>query len=202
MEYLDLVPPATRDEAYGLRVYELYHDSFSGIWDLFTRGLTGLCTGNDRPLTMDELADITSDVVSRPEDYDGADIPMLSPGTSLSFKARSMESPLNARHFRSYTLRGLFSYHTQNQSAEEPGDIAVSVCNTLAENGIIPIKATDRKGRPAILLTGATMERAHKDFIMELSVRVITKLISEVIFEPDENGILPMDLLEAIKETR
>lgn len=162
---LDIVPPYTFDDDYGLELYEIYHHNFSGLFTLFKRGVTGLCLGTEKPVSMKELAEISSGVVATPENYKvKGEIPTITQGSKLCCKVDGG----SVSGGQELLLRGVFSSMIENLDEEGAGEAAVAVCSTLASNNYRP--NPDRKKGTHFALRDISMTLVDEDFLIEVLI--------------------------------
>lgn len=133
--------PITEDHEYGYAIFKAYGGSFSGIFELFSKGASGMCLGNDSPDGMETLLEVMgSGLFSRPEDYQVTGIPMMSGGSNHVVCEVKSSANNNFRHFRAVRLQAnLAELIEADYPKEETGSVAVNVLHALARNGFVPI---------------------------------------------------------------
>ena len=194
--YLDLIPPYTWENEYGLELYQIYHDTFPGLWTLFKRGVTGLCCDEKAPLLFREFEKITGDVVALPENVKDGEIPTLSEGSHMRCR---IQADFGSRCEDRIFLRGLLSCLIEDQTREGVGDLAVCVCNTLAVNGVIPFPS---KSGICIALRDVDLKVVGSDVMVEMLVTAHPKARSILPFPVEPDGSLDLSMLREIAEAK
>lgn len=191
---IDLLPPYTWDNDYGIKLNDIYHDRFSGLHTLFTRGVTGLCCDSSEPLLMKTMADITSSPVALPDHQREGEIPTISDGSLLRCKIQDDRKNFSNR----LILRGTLSSIMEENDREGTGEVAVSVCNTLAMNGYIPYPSS----APCFMLCDVSLKRIGSDFLVEIALLLNNRSKLLVPLPKPEDGSLDLDAIKAISEKR
>jgi hypothetical protein len=184
---LTLEPPPTWDDDYGLRLYEVYHDRFAGIYELFRKGVSGLCLGLDEPAAFDELFKVSDGVVSMPEHYRGKRIPLIANGSALSCEVAG--ALMKGRKIE-LVLRNTLSALIETDSEEGVGEVAVGLCYTLAKNDMISFKHS----KPCFSLASVRLERFGNDFMVEIRVQARPGVLDAGTL--DEDGEFDLARLE------
>jgi len=198
---LDIEPPYIRDDAYGLALYEIYHLRFTGLWTLFKRGITGLCCDKEAPMVLQEVADIASGPVAVPQegvDFEKGVLPTLSDQgalrCSIEFQGLNKDNKANDR----LILRGMMSEILENPAEEEPGDLAVAICNTLAKNNYLPFPSYRKF---SFSLLDLSMRFVGQDLMVEVAVTSHAKSSDSILPVPAKaDGSLDLELIKKLSE--
>ena len=165
---IDLQPPHSWNHEYGLAIEKLYHDHFYGLWELFTKGATGMATEEPAPLTMKALAEITNGIVALPQDIAADELPEISNGTVLKCEMKYMKGRLaTSRDTVELLLRGMLSSLLEDPKLEDTGELAVCVCDALARAGWIP-NPKQAKALESFSLKNITLSQANGDIMVEI----------------------------------
>lgn len=192
-EVIDLIPPYSWNDEYGIKLTDIYYDCFSGLHTLFTRGVTGLCCDSSEPLSMKTLADVSSSIVALPEHQREGEIPTISDGSFLRCKIEDRKA-----YGKMLLLRGTLSSVMEENDAEGTGELAVSVCNTLAMNDFIPYPSKTA----CFSLKDVSLKHIGSDFLVEIAVlaRKRSKLLLPM--PKPKDGSLDLDSIKELSAER
>jgi len=208
-ELIKMTPVKDDDLRYGYEIFNLYAASSLGLWDIFKRGVSGLCLGDDDPKGFEELEKIMgSGMFSRPEDYGHGKInyaPMLSSGTHIRVETKHPAG----RSFRSYKairLQGDLEALVMDDYPEEgTGTIAVAICHWLARNGYIPCEQKDAFILHSIVIDGMHPDDDHEKpwLAVEIDLYVHNKAHCAIgLPYSKETGFIDISLLETMSQAR
>jgi len=177
------------------KLASLYAKEIEGLSKLYTRGLSGLCLGEEEILTVQDMFRVFNDVVSLPENYHNEDIPQLSEGRTIKCVIDSFELKESSKNKKKLLLRNTWSELMELEEREQEGEAAAALMYTLYANGWMPHK----KGKNKFLINSIELTLVEAGDIF-IEVEVIAKEKYEVnksIISYFENGDVDIEATEA-----
>jgi len=197
--YLDLTAPHSDEASYGMALFEAYVPRFAGLLNLFNYGMSGLCCGEEAPLSTEDLFIIAHGIVSLP-DFNEAGPPQLSESGKLECLIESSQPSSMPIGYR-LVLRGLFTALVEDGTREGLGEIAIAACSTLAEAGYVPFPGSAET--PPLLLRNVSMSSVGTDALIELTIDAHKRIkLADPALLMQEAGGLDLTQLKQLAESK